>query len=125
MILADTSVWISHLRSGVPALTELLEETLVVVHPMVIGELAMGSLSARPQILTLLGNLPSPTIAQHSEVLTFVEERKLHGRGLGWVDVHLLSSTLLTPEAKLWTEDRRLATAAHELGISWVPSVPR
>jgi len=122
MILADTSVWISHLRSGVPALAELLEDALVLVHPMVIGELAVGSLGARREILSLLGNLPSPAIAQHHEVLTFVEDRRLHGRGLGWVGVHLLASTLISTEARLWTEDRRLATAAHELGIGWAPS---
>jgi len=122
MILADTSVWISHLRSGVPVLAELLEAGVVLTHPMVIGELAMGSLSGRDEVLGLMTSLPAVTIARHDEVLSFVDKRGLHGRGLGWVDVHLLSSTLLTPEARLWTQDQRLETAARQLAVAWSPA---
>lgn len=122
MILADTSVWISHLRSGVPTLAELLEAGVVLTHPMVIGELAMGSLSARDDVLGLMSSLPATTVANHDEVLSFINARGLHGRGLGWVDTHLLASTLLTPEARLWTEDRRLAMAAHEVAVAWSPA---
>jgi len=122
MILADTSVWISHLRSGVPAFAELLEAGVVLTHPMVIGELAVGSLSARDDVLGLMSSLPTVTVASHDEVLSFINARGLHGQGLGWVDVHLLSSTLLTPEARLWTEDRRLAMAAHEVAVGWSPA---
>ena len=119
MILVDTSVWIDHLRIGDPQLTVLLEEARVLAHPWVIGELALGQLSRRSEILGLLSNLPQATVATETEVMTLVETQHLFGRGIGYVDTHLLTATLLTADASLWTRDKRLAAVAADLGISY------
>ena len=119
MILVDTSVWIDHLRIGDPQLTVLLEEAQVLAHPWVIGELALGQLSRRSEILGLLSNLPQATVATETEVMTLVETQHLFGRGIGYVDTHLLAATLLTTDTRLWTRDRRLAAVAADLGISY------
>ena len=119
MILVDTSVWIDHLRIGDPQLTALLQEAQVLAHPWVIGELALGRLSARSEVLGLLSNLPRATIATEAEVMSLVETRHPSGLGIGYVDAHLLAATLLTTDASLWTRDKRLAAAAADLGISY------
>ena len=116
MILVDTSVWVDHLRKGSRELSALLNEGLVVCHPYVIGELACGNLRNRVEILSLLAALPSATAAGHDEALRLVSERKLHGKGLGWIDVHLLASALLTGCA-LWTKDKALKAAARALKV--------
>jgi hypothetical protein len=115
MVLADTSVWIQHFRVGEPDLIERLSEGLVVIHPFVMGELACGSLKNRSAILSYLRGLPRAPLASNSEVFSMVESRRLWGRGLGWIDVHLLASALLSG-CRLWTLDKRLSTAARELG---------
>ncbi len=117
MILVDTSVWIDHLRQGVPRLARLLEEGRILCHPFVIGELSLGSLRGRANVLALLESLPQAAIAAHQEVLALVEEQRLAGSGLGWVDVHLLCAAALDG-ARLWTLDRRLASAAARLGFA-------
>jgi len=119
VILVDTSVWIDHLRVGDPQLTALLEEAQVLAHPWMIGELALGQLSGRSEILGLLNNLPQASIATQAEVMTLVETQPLFGIGIGYVDAHLLAATLLTADASLWTRDKRLAAAAADLGISY------
>lgn len=119
MILVDTSVWINHLRSGDPTLAELLESVAVSTHPLVIGELAVGSLRNRVEFLALIGELPRVPVAHDDEVLAFITGYELHGRGLGMVDVHLLASTLLAPGTLLWTRDARLRAAASSLGVLW------
>ena len=111
MILADTSVWVDHLRHGNRELIDHLEAGEVMCHPFVIGELACGRLSPRAGILELLNRLPSLPSASRDEVMSFIEARRLDGRGLGWIDVHLLASAVLGG-AQLWTLDRRLADAA-------------
>ena len=116
MILADTSVWVDHLRSGNARLEGLLHETEVLSHPFVIGELALGHLRRRSEILTLLESLPGAPPADHDEVLHFVDWHALAGTGLGWVDVHLLCAAALG-RSGLWTLDRRLAAAAKKLGL--------
>jgi hypothetical protein len=93
----------------------------VLTHPAVIGELALGRLSGRAEILGLLGNLPSATSATDAEVLTLIERQRLFGPGIGYVDAHLLTGTLLTADAGFWTRDTRLAAAATRLGIAAVP----
>jgi predicted nucleic acid-binding protein len=118
VILADTSVWIDHLRSGVPALAEALEQERVLVHPFVVGELACGNLRNRSEVLELLGNLPSMPTATDAEALEFIERRSLMGRGIGYIDVHLLAAVALAGTARLWTRDRRLAAAAAELNLA-------
>ena len=117
MILADTSVWIDHLRLGNKRLQTLLEAGEICCHPFVLGEVACGNLKNRSEILTLLGVLPGSVVAEHNEVLAFIERHNLSGSGLGWIDVHLLASAKLT-KCSLWTMDRALGRAARNLGIS-------
>jgi len=117
MVLVDTSVWIDHLRNGVTLLEDLLSSGDVTIHPFVIGELACGNLSNREEILSLLSALPTVKLATHSEVLHLVEKHGLSGRGLGWIDVHLLASALLSGVA-LWTVDRRLKVMLESMGIA-------
>lgn len=118
MILVDTSVWVDHLRSGDAPLAELLERGAVLGHPFVIGEIACGSLTDRGAILALLQHLPMAAVAEPDEVLGYINRHKLHGKGIGYVDVHLLTATALTGGAKLWTRDRRLHAVARELGCA-------
>ncbi len=114
MILVDTSVWIDHLRKAEEELQSLLNDGLVLSHPFVIGELACGNLKSRDEILALLVALPKAKLASHEEVLHLVSERKLYGKGLGWVDVHLVAAALLS-QSPLWTRDKTLASVAREL----------
>jgi predicted nucleic acid-binding protein len=118
MVLADTSVWIQHFRRGEPTLAGQLSDGLILMHPFVSGELACGNLKGRAAILSDLQTLPSAEPASNEEVLQLVEERRLWGRGLGWVDMHLLASALLS-RCGLWTLDKKLGEAATELGLSW------
>lgn len=117
MILVDTSVWIEHFRVGEPRLATLLRNGQVLTHPWVTGELALGRLSRRSEILGLLNNLPRANTATGGEVLELVEQRHLVGLGIGYVDAHLLAATLLTAGAGLWTRDKRLACIASGLGL--------
>lgn len=116
MILVDTSVWIHHFRTGNEQLRFLLDEEQVFCHPFIAGELACGTLRNRHEVLSLLRALPQARVLEHEEVLHFVEGRHLYGRGLGWVDAHLLASALLTGSA-LWTLDKPLLRAAATLNI--------
>jgi predicted nucleic acid-binding protein len=118
MILVDTSVWIGHLRTGNDELAGLLERGAVLGHPWVLGELALGRLERRGQVLDLLGNLPQATGATEAEVLGLIEREELWGSGIGYVDAQLLAAGRLTP-ASLWTNDRRLAAAASRLGMAF------
>ncbi|TMQ74014.1 MAG: type II toxin-antitoxin system VapC family toxin [Candidatus Eisenbacteria bacterium] len=117
MILVDTSVWVDHLRFGNAALVSLLESEQVLTHPFVIGELACGQLRNRREVLRLLGTLPSAAVASHEEVLAFLEGRRLFGRGVGWVDAHLLASAVVS-HARLLALDRRLSQLARELRVT-------
>ena len=117
MILADTSVWIEHLHHREPRLAAALEWQSVSIHPFVIGELACGTLRNRGLVLGLLNQLPQAPIATHAEAVAFIDARELMGRGIGWVDVHLLASAALSAGMRLWTLDRRLAEVADELGL--------
>jgi len=117
VILVDTSVWIDHLRTGSPRLSTLLQDGLVLTHPFVIGELACGRLQRRDEVLTLLSVLPGVTVADHGEVLEFVDRQRLHGRGIGWIDAHLLASARLSASS-LWTFDRPLHRVAVALRLA-------
>lgn len=119
MILVDTSVWIDHLRSGDQALAKALEGGLVMMHPFVLGELACGNIENRREVLRLLGDLPAAPTATDPEALDLIERRALMGRGIGYVDVHLLASTALAGVGWLWTRDRRLAAVAAELELAF------
>jgi predicted nucleic acid-binding protein len=118
VILVDTSVWIDHLRSGHVGLTAALDGGLVLMHPMVLGELACGNLHDRGTVLDLLSNLPAAPQATDAEALGLIERRSLMGRGLGYIDVHLLAATALAGTARLWTSDKRLAAVAAELALA-------
>jgi predicted nucleic acid-binding protein len=115
LILADTSLWIDHLRAGNAELGAWLEAGEVLMHPFVIGELAVGNLRSRDALLRELGRLPRAVVASPEEVLTLVSREGLHGQGLGYVDAALLASVRLTPEAGLRTRDRRLQAVADRL----------
>ena len=118
MILADASVWIDHLRGGDEMLAHLLETGQVLAHPFVIGELALGNLRPRKSILRDLDDLPQARVAEDTEVIHFIEQNRLYGLGIGYVDAHLLAAVRLTPGTSLLTRDKRLLTAAAQLGLS-------
>jgi len=116
VILADTSVWIAHLRHDRADLRSLLDAGVIHCHELVIGELACGTLRRRTEILARLGRLPTVPVVSHAEAFEFLHARRLSGRGLGWIDVHLLASSVLAG-ARLWSLDVRLAAAADGLHI--------
>ena len=116
MVLVDTSVWISHFRLGNSILQKLLLESRVVSHPFIIGELACGNISNRTEILSLMQSLPSLGVVQNKELLVFIENNKLMGTGIGFVDVHLMAATILAG-IPLWTQDQKLKQACTRLGI--------
>lgn len=120
MVLIDTSVWVAHFRAGSSALATLLQERLVLSHPVVIGELATGNLKNRRQTLADLRRLPLAGIASFDECLQFLELHRLFGRGIGWSDTQLLASARLS-KATLWTLDKRLAAAAREFSLHHTP----
>lgn len=120
MILVDTSVWIEHLRTGHGELEHQLELGRVLGHPWVIGELALGHLDDRETIIALLKALPAAAVATPVEVLSLIDDRRLHGSGIGYVDANLLASAMITPGASaLWTLDRPLGAVASELGYEF------
>jgi predicted nucleic acid-binding protein len=118
VILVDTSIWVDHLRAGNAMLAELLEAGIVLTHPFVIGELSLGALRQRVAVLSALADLPSAIVAADAEVLGFIDRHALFGRGVGYVDAHLLAATRLTAGAGLWTNDRRLNAVADALGLA-------
>ena len=118
MILVDTSIWIDHLHRTEPDLVAVLEEAEVCLHPMIIGEMALGSLRDRSAILSMLADLPAVSVATHAEVLQLIESNALYGTGLSLVDAYLLAALRLTEATKLWTRDRRLHSAARQLGVA-------
>jgi predicted nucleic acid-binding protein len=117
MVLADTSVWIEHFRHREPKLADRLSEDLVLMHPCISDELACCNLKNRATVLSDLHTLPLAKIASDSEVLELIEDLGLWGRGLGWIDMHLLASAMLS-HCRFWTLDKRLARAADDLGLS-------
>ena len=119
MILADTSVWINHLRSEDLSLASLLDRNEILVHPMVIGELACGNIRDRADVMRLLRGLPRVLVATHDEVLFLIESHRFTGLGIGFVDAHLLASVAMMPPTRLWTNDRRLMELADELGVAY------
>ncbi len=120
MVLADTSIWISHFRDKNPPHKSLLMEGYIVCHPFVIGDLACENLKNREEILSLLEALPTATKASHEEILLFIEKNQLMGIDLDYVDVHLLASALLST-ALIWTKAKGLREAADQLNIAYHP----
>ena len=121
MVLVDTSVWIDHLRKGDAALRAALQAGQVLMHLFVIGELACGNLNNRAGLLVLLRDLPSAPVATDTEALGFLDRHALMGRGIGYLDVHLLASAALADPARLWTRDKRLANVAGHLNLTYQP----
>ena len=117
MILADTSIWVDHFRSGDDELRRHLMQHDIAIHPFVIGELALGSLPDRVRTLGYLQRLPCLKVAQMEEIMHMVEARALYRRGIGLTDAHLIGSIFIHPPAKLWTRDKPLRIVAEELGI--------
>jgi len=118
MVLVDTSVWVAHLRKGNIGLEALLNEGHVVCHPFIIGELACGNLKNRSEILSLLYALPMATHAEHDELMQFIENHSLMGKGLGYIDMHLLASAILS-KVPLWTLDKKLNQVSLRLGLAY------
>lgn len=117
MILVDTSVWIDHLKLGASQLTQLLSQNAVLMHPMVIGEIACGSLKNRTQLISVLADLPKCLPVLDEEVMFFMEKHGLMSRGIGWVDVSLLAAAQLNG-VRFWTRDKRLNDIAGALGLA-------
>ena len=120
MILVDTSVWVDHLRRGDAALAELLAAGEVAAHPFVVGELACGTLRPRSEVIRLLNELPAATTATHDEVMHFITAQRLAGRGIGYVDVHLLAAAAMDG-LLVWTRDKSLGAVATRLGLGFDP----
>jgi predicted nucleic acid-binding protein len=118
VILVDTSVWVDHLRGGDARLAAQLDAASVAMHPMVLGELACGNLKDRQTLLTLWRNLPQLPAATDAEALFFLERNRLWGRGIGYIDLHLLAAVSLHAGARLWTRDRRLRATAEQLDLA-------
>jgi len=119
MVLVDTSVWVSHLRDGNAELANLLNDGRVLCHPLIVGELACGNLKDRAVILSFLQLLPMSIEAEHDEVLSFIENNRLMGKGMGYVDFHLITSAVLTG-VPVWTLDKKLAQATDSLHIKYI-----
>ena len=117
MILVDTSVWVDHLRRNDPRLSKALLDGQVLMHPFVLGEIACGNLRSRSDVLGDLERLPSAIAADHHEVLGFLDQHRLFGAGIAWIDAHLLASARLSA-SRLWTLDARLRKAATKLHLT-------
>ena len=118
MVLVDTLVWISHLRYGNSKLQNLLEDCRVVSHPFIIGELACGNINNRTEIISLMQSLPMLDVVEHEELLLFIEHNQMMGKGLGFVDVHLVAAAILAG-VPLWTKDKKLKQACSGLRINF------
>jgi predicted nucleic acid-binding protein len=122
LILVDTSVWVDHLHKGLPALAEVLARGQVMTHPFVIGELACGRLTNRRMVLHLLKALPAAPMATDEETLLLIERQNLMGKGIGYIDAHLLASVILGGDVELWTRDKRLVSIATHLKVAFSPA---
>jgi len=120
VIVADTAIWIDHLRSSDPQLSMLLSKDQILLHPFVYGEISMGSLPRDHRLFTTLSDLPKLHAIPEREVLNFVSRHRLYGLGIGYVDAHLITATYLRPDCMLWTRDKRLREVAQKLAIAYI-----
>jgi predicted nucleic acid-binding protein len=118
MVLVDTAIWVDHIRRPEIGLVRLLESESVLVHPFVVGEIALGSMKNLSRFIALLSKLPKSVVARPTEVLELIKNGNLAGFGIGYVDTHLIASTLLVPGTSLWTRDKRLKTVAQRFSIA-------
>lgn len=123
-VLVDTSIWADHLDRTDSVMNDLLDRSQVWIHPFVIGELAMGNLRRRDEVLRELQKLPEVTSARHDEVMRLIQANRLFGSGIGYIDAHLLAAVALTDGARLWTRDRRLRETAETMGLDFKPRRP-
>ena len=121
MILADSAVWVDHLRKPLPALEALLADDLIVMHPFVVGEISMGSIKQRARTIGRMNELPMVRLATAAHVAMLVEAHRLWGVGVQYIDAHLLGATLLNSGTWLWTTDKRLKKQAERLGVAYTP----
>jgi predicted nucleic acid-binding protein len=121
VILVDTSIWIDHFRYGEAELRKIINDDRLLCHPIVIGELALGSLRERDAVIAFLAAQREATIATHAEVMTIIDRHSIFSMGIGYTDAHLLTSTLLDRRSSLWTRDKRLAAAAEKVGATLHP----
>jgi predicted nucleic acid-binding protein len=124
VILVDTSIWIDHLRAGDSRLVALLEQMDVLVHPFVIGELALGNLRGREAVIESLKGLPALSLAADDDVMAFINSQSLQGTGIGYIDAHLLTSAKLNAGVRLWTRDKRLKAVADQVGLALSEELP-
>jgi hypothetical protein len=118
MILVDTSIWIDHFRYGDDQLRRIIEDDNILCHPVVIGELALGSLRNREAVIDFLFAQRQATVATHEEVMVMITRHSIFSMGIGYTDAHLLASVLLDRRSMLWTRDKRLAAAAQKAGAA-------
>jgi predicted nucleic acid-binding protein len=118
VILADTSIWIDHFRHSDAELRRVIEDDMLLCHPFVIGELALGSLRDRTTVLAFLAAQRQAAVATHDEIMTMIDRHGLFGMGVGYADAHLLASVLLERGAALWTRNKRLGAAATKAGAT-------
>jgi predicted nucleic acid-binding protein len=118
MILVDSSVWIEHVRAPDEIMLELLRDRMVLVHPFVIGEMAIGHVRRREAVLSELKELPQAPLVDDDEVLEFIMKRRLFGQGIGYIDAHLLASSMISSKSSIWTLDRNLRAVAERLGLA-------
>jgi predicted nucleic acid-binding protein len=122
VILLDTSIWIDHLRASDATAEALLQSRQVLLHPFIVGELALGNLRQRDVILGSLQTMPQAIVATDDEVFHLISTNRLFGLGIGYVDAHLIAATRLTAGARFWTRDKRLLSVAERLGLHWAPN---
>ena len=121
MIIIDTGIWIDHLKARDSILAKLADRLEALLHPFVLGELALGSLPDRDRLLERMRVLPQPPVARHAHVMQLIEAETLSATGIGYVDTHLLASARLLPGSRLWTRDGRLQAQAERLGVAYAP----
>jgi predicted nucleic acid-binding protein len=121
MIVVDSSIWIDHIHHGEPHLGSLLMRDHALMHPHGLGEIALGNIRNRDQLLKRFLLLPVPNVAKEGHMLSLIENDDLVATGIGYTDAHLLASALLTPGGKLWTRDKKLHAQAERLGVAYQP----
>lgn len=121
MIVVDSSIWIDHIHHGEPDLGSLLLREHALMHPHALGEIALGNIRNRDNVMTRFLRLPVPIVAKDGHVLSLIEDEGLVATGIGYTDAHLLASALITPGGKLWTRDKRLREQAERLGVAYAP----
>lgn len=121
MIVVDSSIWIDHIHHGDPVLSALLLRDHALMHPHALGEIAMGNIRNRVQVIARFLRLPVPHVTKDGHLLSFIDNEGLVATGIGYTDAHMLASALLTPGGKLWTRDKRLRVQAERLGVAYTP----